>query len=220
RRLRLVALGVIAVILVGGLWLAFRSPADLVQGMADADSINVSAKVTARVSALLVAEGERVEAGQGRCELDRPERGGKQRQAEVARGGAQGRADQAEEGARVGDIRAAEARWRRARAGHELARATCQRLERLHAEGVVTRQQRDEARAKAIDAEQQARAAQALYEQAQAGAREQDRSAAQAQVRQAEGAVAEVQAAESEVRGRAPTAGEVSKRLVETGELV
>ena len=59
RRLRLVALGVIAVILVGGLWLAFRSPADLVQGMADADSINVSAKVTARVSALLVAEGER-----------------------------------------------------------------------------------------------------------------------------------------------------------------
>lgn len=34
RRLRLVALGVIAVILVGGLWLAFRSPADLVQGMA------------------------------------------------------------------------------------------------------------------------------------------------------------------------------------------
>ena len=64
RRLRLVALGVIAVILVGGLWLAFRSPADLVQGMDDADSINVSAKVTARVSALLVAEGERVEARQ------------------------------------------------------------------------------------------------------------------------------------------------------------
>ena len=73
RRLRLVALGVIAVILVGGLWLAFRSPADLVQGMADADSINVSAKVTARVSALLVAEGERVEAGQVLFELDSPE---------------------------------------------------------------------------------------------------------------------------------------------------
>src|SRR5690606_19518571 len=64
RRLRLIALAVVAAILVGGLWLAFRSPADLVQGMADADSINVSAKITARVSALLVAEGERVEAGQ------------------------------------------------------------------------------------------------------------------------------------------------------------
>lgn len=220
RRLRLVALGVIAVILVGGLWLAFRSPADLVQGMADADSINVSAKVTARVSALLVAEGERVEAGQVLFELDSPEIAAKKRQAEAALAAAQALADKAEEGARVEDIRAAEANWRRAQAGHELARSTFQRLERLHAEGVVTRQQRDEARAKAIDAEQQARAAQALYEQAQAGAREQDRSAAQAQVRQAEGAVAEVQAAESEVRGRAPTAGEVSKRLVETGELV
>ena len=64
RRLRLVALGVIAVILVGGLWLAFRSPADVEQGMADVGSINGPAKVTARVSALLVAEGERVEARQ------------------------------------------------------------------------------------------------------------------------------------------------------------
>ena len=112
RRLRLVALGVIAVILVGGLWLAFRSPADLVQGMADADSINVSAKVTARVSALLVAEGERVEAGQVLFELDSPEIAAKQRQAEAALAAAQALADKAEEGARVEDIRAAEANWR------------------------------------------------------------------------------------------------------------
>ena len=133
RRLRLVALGVIAVILVGGLWLAFRSPADLVQGMADADSINVSAKVTARVSALLVAEGERVEAGQVLFELDSPEIAAKKRQAEAALAAAQALADKAEEGARVEDIRAAEANWRRAQAGHELARSTFQRLERLHA---------------------------------------------------------------------------------------
>src|SRR5690606_39635495 len=70
------------------------------------------------------------------------------------------------------------------------------RLDRLHAEGVVTRQQRDEAQVKSVDAEQQALAARALYDQALAGAREQDRSAAQAQVRQAEGALAEVQAAD------------------------
>ena len=220
RRLRLIGLGVIATILIGGLWLAFRSPADLVQGMADADSINVSAKVTARVSALLVAEGERVEAGQVLFELDSPEVAAKQQQAEAALAAAQAQADKAEEGTRVEDIRAAEANWRRAQAGSELARSTFQRLERLHTEGVVTRQRRDEARAKAIDAEQQARAARAQYEQAQAGAREQDKSAAQAQVLQAEGAVAEVRAAGDEVRGRAPTAGEVSKRLVEVGELV
>ena len=149
RRLRLIGLGVIATILIGGLWLAFRSPADLVQGMADADSINVSAKVTARVSALLVAEGERVEAGQVLFELDSPEVAAKQQQAEAALAAAQAQADKAEEGTRVEDIRAAEANWRRAQAGSELARSTFQRLERLHTEGVVTRQRRDEARAKA-----------------------------------------------------------------------
>ena len=47
RRLRLVALGVIAVILVGGLWLAFRSQADMVQGTAEPASINLSAKANA-----------------------------------------------------------------------------------------------------------------------------------------------------------------------------
>ena len=219
-RLRLFAVAAVAVILAGGSWLAFRSPAGLVQGMADADSINVAAKVTARVAALLVAEGERVEAGQLLFELDSPEVAAKQRQANAALVAARAQADKAEEGARTEDILAAEANWRRAQAGSELARSTFQRLDRLHAEGVVTRQQRDEAQVKSVDAEQQARAARALYDQALAGAREQDRSAAQAQVRQAEGALAEVQAAEDEVRGHAPAAGEVSKRMAEVGELV
>ena len=33
-----------------------RKPADLVQGMADADTVNVSAKITARVARLRVHE--------------------------------------------------------------------------------------------------------------------------------------------------------------------
>jgi len=208
------------VIIGGGLWLAFRSPADLVQGMADADSINVSAKITARLAALRVGEGDRVQAGQVLFELDSPEVAAKQRQAASALAAAQAQADKAEEGARVEDIVAAEANWRRAQAGAELARSTFQRLDRLHTEGVVTRQQRDEARMQAVNAEQQTRAARAQYDQALAGARVQDKASAQAQVRQAEGAVAEVQAAEDEVHGRAPAAGEVSKRLAEVGELV
>ncbi|MGC4029410.1 MAG: efflux RND transporter periplasmic adaptor subunit [Steroidobacteraceae bacterium] len=220
RRLLVIALAVVAVILAGGLWLALRSPADLVQGMADADTVNVAAKVTARVSALRAAEGERVEAGQVLFDLDSPEVAAKQQQAEAVLAAARAQSDKAEAGARTEDIRAAEANWRRAQAGSELAQSTFQRLERLYAEGVVTRQRRDEAQAKAIDAAEQARAARALYDQALAGARREDRAAAQAQVRQAEAAVAEVRAAGDEVQGRAPVAGEVSRRLVEVGELV
>jgi hypothetical protein len=56
---------VLLVVVVLGLWLAWRSPADQIQGMADADTINVAAKITARVAELKVREGDRVQPG--RC---------------------------------------------------------------------------------------------------------------------------------------------------------
>ncbi len=222
RRRRVFAIaGVLLLALVAlGLWLGLRTPADQVQGMADADSVNVAAKVTARLHALHVREGQRVAAGQLLFELDSPEVAAKERQAAAVVAAAQAMADKAEEGARSEDIRAAEANWQRARAGAELATATFRRLDTLFNEGVVTRQKRDEAQAQARSAEELARAARAQYDQALAGARRQDKAAALAQVRQAEGAKAEVDAARQETRGHAPLAGEVSKRMADIGELV
>ncbi len=204
----------------GGLWLAFRDPPDLVQGMADADDVNVSAKITARIARLLVHEGDAVHAGQTLFELDSPEVEAKKRQASAALAAATAQADKAQEGARKEDIRAAEANWRHAVAAADVAQTTFERLERLSREGVVTAQTRDEAQARTLGASAATAAARAQYDLALAGARRQDKDAASAQVRQAEGAVAEVQAAQDEVEGRAPTAGEVSKRLADVGELV
>lgn len=220
RRLAGIAVTVIALIILCGLWLAFRAPADVVQGMADADSINVSAKITARISRLLVREGEIVQAGQVLFELDSPEVAAKQRQAAAARDAAQAQADKAGEGARDEDIRAAQANWRRAVAGDELSRATYRRVDNLYREGVMTRQKRDEALAQQRSSEELAAAARAQYDLALAGAREEDKAAAQAQVRQAEAAVAEAQAAQAEIDGRAPIAAEVGKRMADVGELV
>ncbi|WP_222564894.1 HlyD family secretion protein [Novilysobacter antarcticus] len=214
------AIVVVVAFVVAGLWLAFRAPADVVQGMADADSINVSPKISARVSKLLVHEGDRVEAGQVLFELDSPEVAAKQEQADAVLDAARAQASKAEEGARSEDIRAAEANWRRARAGAELARATYQRVENLYREGVMTRQKRDEALAQQRSSNELEAAARAQYDMALAGARGEDKAAAQAQVRQAEGAVAEVSAAKAEIEGRAPITGEVGKRLVDVGELV
>ncbi len=207
-------------VVVLGLWLGFRTPAGQVQGMADADDVNVAAKVTARVSRLLVHEGDRVQAGQVLFELDSPEVAAKERQAHGALEAAQAVAAKAEEGARSEDIRAAEAEWKRAVAGAELAQSTYRRVDNLFAEGVVTRQKRDEALAQSRSSTELARAARAQYDLALAGARTQDKDAAQAQVRQAEGAVAEVDAAREETRGRAPLAGEINKRMADVGELV
>src|SRR5690606_36789426 len=131
-----------------------------------------------------------------------------------------GMAAKAEDGARSEDIRAAEANWKRAVASAKLATSTVRRLDKLYAEGVVSRQKRDEAQAQARSTNELARAARAQYDQALAGARVEDKEASQAQVRQAEGAKAEVDAARQESEGRAPLAGEVSKRMADIGELV
>ena len=210
---------VLLVVVVLGLWLAWRSPGDQIQGMADADTINVAAKITARVAELKVREGDRVQAGQVLFLLDSPEVAAKEQQAHGALAAAQAVADKADEGARSEDIRAAEANWRRAEAGATLAEATYQRVQNLFNEGVMTRQKRDEAQAQATSSRELARAARAQYDMALAGAREQDKRAAQAGAA-GRGAVAEVNAARVEVEGRAPVAGEINKRMADPGELV
>jgi len=212
----LAALGVV----IAGVWLSFRPQPGLIQGMADADSIKVSAKITARLSELHVHEGEHVAAGQQLFTLESPEVEAKLRQVTAMLDAARAQAAKAEEGARTEQIRAAEAVWRRAKAASDLARETAERLDRLYSEGVVSRQQRDEALAKANADEEQTAAARAQYDEALAGARREDLDAAQAQVRQAEAALEEVNVARSETLGLAPMAGEVSKRLADVGELV
>lgn len=205
---------------VAGLWLASRQADDMIQGMADADTLNVSAKISARVAKLLVQEGDRVVAGQPLFELDSPEVLARERQVAAKVAAARAQAAKADEGARQEEVRAAEANWRRAEAAAELADSTYRRLDRLHRQGVLTLQKRDEALAQQRSARQLATAARAQYDLALAGTRGQDRQAALAQVQQAEAGLAEVEAAREEIHGLAPRAGRVDKRLAEVGELV
>lgn len=220
RKLGILIVLVLAIVVVVGLWLAWRTPAEQLQGMADADTVNVAAKITARLAELKVREGDRVKAGQVLFVLDSPEVAAKEEQAHGALDAARAVADKADEGARSEDIRAAQANWKRAEAGATLADATYQRVQNLFNEGVMTRQKRDEALAQARSSRELSNAARAQYDQALAGARDQDKRAAQGQVRQAQGAVAEVNAARDEVNGRAPVAGEINKRMSDIGELV
>jgi HlyD family secretion protein len=212
--------GVLVLLAITGLWLAWRSPADQIQGMVDADSLNVAAKVTARLQSVSVEEGARVQAGQVLFVLDSPEVAAKERQADALVAAATAQAEKADNGARSQEIAMARSEWERAQAGADVAAATFRRVDNLLAEGVVTRQKHDEARAQRDSAQALARAARAQYDLAQAGARNEDRQAARAQVAQAEGARDEVQAARAETTGMAPRAGEVGKRLADVGEIV
>lgn len=207
-------------IVLGATWLAGRPVAPLQQGIADADEIKVAAKITGRIGAFTVREGDRVEAGQALYTIDSPELNARRRQAEAALAAAQAMLDKAEGGARSEEITAARAQWERAEAGAVLARTTYARMRNLFEEGVISRQQHDEAEANSLAATAQAKAARAQYEQALEGAREEDQRAAASQVRQAEAAVAEVEAMLEETHIRAPLAGLVNERLVDPGELV
>ncbi len=92
--------------------------------MADAGSVNVSTKISARVAKLLVREGDRVQAGQLLFELDSPEVATRQTQAMAVLDAARAQAGKAEQGTRAEEISAAQANWRRAVAGAELSRST------------------------------------------------------------------------------------------------
>lgn len=218
--LRLALLSVVVGGVVGGLMLASRPAPDLVQGMADADAINVSAKISARVARLLVQEGDVVASGQVLFQLDSPEVAARQRQAQALLDAARAQRSKTDEGTREEEVRAAEAGLRRAEAAAELARSTFVRTESLYRQGVMTRQRYEEAQAQSRTASEAVAAVRAQVDEAHAGARRQDRQAAHAHVRQAEGGVDEVQAAQDEVNGRAPADGEVNKRLADAGELV
>src|SRR5690606_11559139 len=178
RLLLLLAVSLALAVVIIGLWLAFRTAPGLVQGMADADSVKVSATIRARIGELHVREGERVSAGQHLFTRDSPEVEAKFRQATAVLDADRAQAAKASEGARHEQISAGEGKWRRAEAAQDLARATGLRLGRMHSEGVGTRQQRDEAPAQAGAAEALTRAAPAQYYGALAGARREHRDAA------------------------------------------
>lgn len=221
RKMRAAVLVMLAVAVVGiGIWLAWRPQAAQVQGIVDAREYRVASKVTGRLAEVLVAEGEKVTAGQLLARIDSPEVLAKQAQADAAVQAAQSQADKAETGARPTDIAAAQAQWRRAAAASDLARVTFERINRLANEGVVAGQKRDEARTNMVAASEAERAARSQYDAALSGVRVEDRRAAAAQAAQSRGAAAEVAAARSETQIIAPASGEVGRRLAQPGEIV
>ena len=217
-----VAGGVAAAVLVfigWGFWKAGQPPAPYFQGQMEAKEADIAPKVTARISKLLVTEGQKIQAGDLLMEMDSPEVQAKLAQAQAAKDAAQAVADKANRGARPEEIEMARLNWQRAQAAAELAEKSFRRVEGLARDGLVAAQKRDEAEANHKAARDQALAARAQYDLARAGAREEDKTAAAAQARQVAGVVAEVQAAQAETSLPSPVAGEVAKVLARPGEL-
>jgi len=211
----------LAVIVIGvGLWLASRPAPPMIQGMVDADVVQVSAKVPGRLERLYAHEGDSVTAGQLLYVLSSPELDAKTEQVEAQRLAADAQALKAQNGARREDIDAAYASWQAAKANAELAEKTFIRMQNLYDEGVISLQKRDEAAAAAKATASTAAAAYAQYAKASTGTRPEDIVSAEAQAAQAAAGVREVGSLQEELSVVAPIDGEISRKNANIGEVV
>jgi len=210
------AVAVCAVALV----VAGRPGPETLQGQFEATEVNVASKIAARVAALAVRDGQKVERGAELATLDSPEIRARLVQANAARGAATAQRDKAYHGAREEEIRASRNMWLRAQHATELAEKTSRRVSRLNADGVLPTQRRDEAEAGWKTAQDAEEAAKASYDMALKGARVEDKDAAAAMVDKASGAISEVEAFLAETRVTAPIPGEIARHNVEPGEVV
>lgn len=212
---------IVVVAIVGiGLWLASRPGPEQIQGMVEADSVNVATKALARVDRLLVDEGARVKAGQVLATLSSPELGNAERQAQGALDTARALDAVAQAGARSEDVGSLRAIWQSAQAAADLGATSSRRADTLYAEGVIAAQRRDEAHAARDSSRMSAEAARLQYEKALAGPRREDKQAAAAQVRIAQAGLSTARSLMTETRLVSPIDGEISRKLLQPGEIV
>jgi HlyD family secretion protein len=219
-RLLVAGLALLAVVLLVGLWIAARPAPLQLQGMVDADEVNVATKALARVDRLLAEEGATVTAGTVLAVLSSPEIDAGRQQAQGVLAGAEAMRDLADNGARPEDVESLRSIWQAAQAGADLAAVTARRADNLYAEGVIAAQRRDEARAAREASARQAEAARLQYMKALSGARAEEKAAAQAQVKVARAGVSIADALGAEKTLVSPIGGEVTRRLAEPGEIV
>lgn len=213
-----VLLGVVALVIVVGMWLP--KPAEVLQGQAETTDYRVSSKVPGRIKELRVSSGDKVHAGDTLAILEAPEVHAKMSQAEAAEAAAAAMETKAQNGARPQEIQGAYELWQKAQAGLDVAQKTYERVEKLHAEGVIAAQKRDEAEAQLKAMQATEKAARSQYEMAVEGARREDKALAEAQVARARGAITEVESYIHETVLLATADGTVTEVFPEIGELV
>ena len=215
------ALAAAAVLFIAwGVWKAVTPEPVPLQGMMDARTVSVAAKVPGRLGEVTVEEGTFVKAGDTVARLLVPEIEAKVAQAKAAQTAAGAQAEMAEEGSRVQAVAAAKADVIRAEAGADLAKKTYERVAALFADGLVSVQKRDEALAQKKNSAELLAAAKAKLSAVTEGARTQEKRAAAAMADKASGAVAEASSLAGESDIRTPVTGEVTRVVMHAGEVV
>lgn len=216
--LGLVAAG-IAVMALSGLLDVDRKNT-FIQGEMDGTRIDVAAKFSARVAATPGRDGAPVRQGDLLLRLDGTEMEARVLQTRQELERARAQLEKALNGTREEEIRRLHQQHQEAVAALALAEKTHARCRVLHAQQAVSTQRYDEAVNALTQARARERAMKAALEEAVTGSRQEDIAAARAATQALEARLQEVESMARDVELRSPVDGEISKVLVDVGELV
>jgi len=226
RRVLLGALVAIAVLVALGTYLWRQHGANdpngafSLSGNVDVHQVELAFRVSGRISAVKVQEGDKVSAGQVLAELDPvPFRTDvDSAKADVAQ--AQAQLDKTRRGFRVEEVAQARATVAQRAADLENARVTLQRQQQLVAAGLVTHQQIDDAQARVHMSEAALAAAREQLTLELRGSRIEDIQAQEALLASAQARLEKAQTALSDATLVAPSKGIISVRARELGAIV
>ena len=182
--------------------------------------ISVNSKVTGRVAWIGVEKGDKVKEGQVLVRLEDQEFRAQYEQARGAVASAKARLLENQHGSRPEEIQQADHNLSEARATAMNDKITLDRTRDLAAQGVMSRQNLDDATAKYNASQQRMNSLEQAFRLAQLGPRSEEVERARGDLLQAEGQMAYAKAQLDATVIRAPVSGTILERTAEKGELV
>jgi len=183
-------------------------------------TINVNSKVTGRLEWIGVEKGDKVKEGQVLVRLEDQEFRAAYEQAKGAVENAQAYLEELQHGSRPEEIQQAEHNLDEARATLVNDKLTLDRTKELAANGVVSRQQLDDATAKFESDQQRVNSLEKVFELAKIGPRPEELLRAQGALTQAQGQLDYAKSQLDATVIRAPVTGTILDRTAEKGELI
>jgi len=213
-----VVVAVIAIAIIGFLFL--NKPEPILEGQVEGTTVRVSGKLPGRIANFYVNEGDTVQAGDTLVRIHSALVEAQLMQAEAMQNVAKAQDKKIDAGTRRQIIQAAYELLQQAKAGVSITKKTYERMQNLYAEGVISEQKRDEAKA-AYDAAVAAQgAAESQYSLAKSGAQSEDKESAAALVSAAGGGVEQVKALLDDSYLMAPYDGIIDQIYPQASELV
>ena len=189
-------------------------------GLFETTQIRIASEIPGRIDSIFVKLGDNVKKGQLLASIDSEILDAKIQQAQGAYSATASVNEKAIKGARDEEIIAVKNKYEMAKNQFEFADKSYVRLLNMYRDSLISAQQMDEMTFKRNAAEEQMKAAEAMYIMAQKGARDEDKKAAQGQLDAVEGQVNEAMAYYKQLKIYAPTSGEISAKMAQESEVM